>query len=302
MAEKEAVLDVGHQLADELRSLGVSGVEVVARRGGVVRLVEDQKIPTTRVDVLAGLGQGLAEETQRSWALEVVNARYEPRKRRPRIDVQAACPTQVAQVLAIDDAKLETELVAHLIAPLDLKRCRHDDQDAPRAVAEGQFLGNEPSLDRLAQTDIVGDQQADARHAQGADERIELVVLDLDAAAERRKQRADVGARGDPPADGVKEGVETGRGVETGGLGEGEVLDRPGTRLDLPDDPQLFAGGVVLHGGERQEMLSDPVELAPLRPADDKPPATDLHQLPLEGCDSESGARLGSGKRHEAGT
>ena len=65
-----------------------------------------------------------------------------------------------------------------------------------------------PGLDRLAEADVVGDQQRRARHPQRADERLELVVLDRDAAAERRLQRALVGARDRAPADGVEERVE----------------------------------------------------------------------------------------------
>ena len=38
--------------------------------------------------------------------------------------------------------------------------------------------------------------------------------------------------------------------IEAGGLGQGDLLDHPGPRLDLPDDLQLFAEAVVLDRGQ----------------------------------------------------
>ena len=96
--------------------------------------------------------------------------------------------------VAVDDAELQAELVAHLVAPLDLQRGGADDQHRARAVAQDQLLDDQARLDRLAQADVVGDQQVDARHLDGAHDRVELVVLDRDAAAERALAARDVGA------------------------------------------------------------------------------------------------------------
>ena len=91
--------------------------------------------------------------------------------------------------VGVDDPEVEPELVAHLLAPLDLQAGRADDEDPAGSVAEDQFLGDQAGLDGLAETDVVGDQQVDARHLERPDERVELVVLDVDAAAERRLER-----------------------------------------------------------------------------------------------------------------
>ena len=64
-----------------------------------------------------------------------------------------------------------------------------------------------------------------------------------------------VGGGGGPPADGIEEGVEPVGRVEAGRLGQGDLLDDPGPRLELPDDLQFFAQAVVLDGGEREEVL-----------------------------------------------
>ena len=78
--------------------------------------------------------------------------------------VDAARAAQLAHQLAVHDAELQAELVAHLVAPLDLQGRRADDQDAARPVAQDQLLDDQPRLDGLAQADVVGNQQVDARH------------------------------------------------------------------------------------------------------------------------------------------
>ena len=64
-----------------------------------------------------------------------------------------------------------------------------------------------------------------------------------------------VGRGGGPPADGIEEGVEPVGRVEAGRLGEGDLLDDLGPRLDLPDDLELLAEAVVLDGEQRDEVL-----------------------------------------------
>jgi hypothetical protein len=108
--------------------------------------------------------------------------------------VQAAPPPQLAHQVAVDDAELEAELVAHLVAPLDLQARGADDQHGPGAVAQQELLDDQAGLDGLAEADVVGDEQADPRHLQGASDGVELVVLDRDAAAERRVQETSAEA------------------------------------------------------------------------------------------------------------
>ena len=117
-------------------------------------------------------------------------------------------PPQVAHQLAVDDAEIQAELVPHLVPPLDLERGRADDQDPPGPVADDQFQGDQARLDGLAEAHVVGNQQVDPRHLDGADHRVELVVFDVDARAERRLDVPHVGGGSGPPADGIEEGVE----------------------------------------------------------------------------------------------
>ena len=53
------------------------------------------------------------------------------------------------------------------------------------AAAQEQLGENQSRLDGLAESDIIGNQQADARHTQRLQKRHKLVVLDSHAAVER---------------------------------------------------------------------------------------------------------------------
>ena len=245
--EEQPVLAVGGQGADGLGAQRVGGVLALPGGCHVVRLVHDQQVDLARVADLAA--QHLAQQAHRPLALEVVDGGDQPREVPPRVDVQAPGAAQLAHQLAVHDPELQAELVAHLLAPLDLDRRGADDQHGARPVAQQQLVGHQPGLDRLAQAHVVGDQQVDAGHADGAGHRIELIGLDLDAAAEGRLQRAGV-RRGDrAPAHRVQEGIEACRVVEAG-LGRGQLhrLMHPRPRLHLPDHPQrLLAQRVILH-------------------------------------------------------
>ena len=99
-------------------------------------------------------------------------------------------------------------LSPHLVPPLQGERGRADDEHGAGPVAEEQLLDDQAGLDGLAQADVVGDQQVDAGHLQRPHHRVELVVLDRDARAERRLERPAVGGGDGAPAHGVEEGVE----------------------------------------------------------------------------------------------
>ena len=174
---------------------------------------------------------------------------------RPGIDVQAARPPQPAHQLRIDDAELQAKLIAHLVAPLELQRRWADNQHRPRTVAQDQLLDDEARLNRLAEAHIIGDEQIGAGHLDGAHDRVKLIVLNGNARAEGRLKGAHIGAGNRTPAHRIHKGVEAARSVEAGGLRQRGALNHLGTRLDLPDDLQLLADGVILDGGEGHAVL-----------------------------------------------
>jgi hypothetical protein len=99
--------------------------------------------------------------------------------------------------------------------------------------------------------------RVDARHLQGADEGVELVVLDGDAAAEGRLEGAGVGRGDGAPADRVEKGLQAGGIVEAvvRRAGESRSLrkDRD-ARLDLPEHGELLAEGIVFDRRELDQM------------------------------------------------
>lgn len=121
-------------------------------------------------------------------------------------------------------------------------------QHGSGAMPEQQLLDNEPGLDRFAQPHVVRDKQVDARHLQGADDGIELVVLDRDAAAEGRLQRAGV-RRGDrAPSNRVEERAQTRRVVEAvRWLRQRRLGQNHRSRFNFPENGQLVAIGVVFN-------------------------------------------------------
>ena len=142
-------------------------------------------------------------------------------------------------VLGVDDLEAEAELLAHLALPLPAQARRADHEDLLGLVAQHQLLGNEARLDGLAETDIVGDQQADPRHPERFDQREELVVLDVYPGPERGLERPRVGRRNRAPAGRVEERRESVRLIDTvlgvWQLGLGTNL---GPGLGLPEDPE----------------------------------------------------------------
>jgi hypothetical protein len=112
------------------------------------------------------------------------------------VDMDAALPPEITHQSRVEDPEVKPELVAHLLAPLHLQARRADDQDAPCAMPQDQFLCDEAGFDGLAQPDVISDQQVDARHLQRTHERVQLIVLDVDSAAEWRLETPGISGRG----------------------------------------------------------------------------------------------------------
>ena len=70
--------------------------------------------------------------------------------------------------------------------------------DAP---PQQELARDQPGLDGLAETDVVGDQEVDARQAQRLAQRQQLVGIEPDAGAERRLQQVAVGGGRRTPAN-----------------------------------------------------------------------------------------------------
>jgi hypothetical protein len=87
------------------------------------------------------------------------------------------------------DSELEPEAIEHLLLPLDAKASRADDEDGARTMSEQEFLDYQARLDRLAEAEIIGDEQLRPWHGELSHHRLELVRLDRDTRAEWSLQR-----------------------------------------------------------------------------------------------------------------
>ncbi len=166
--EEEAVLEVRREAPDGLGPLRV-GRRTGRRAGGcdVVDLVDDQQ-----VERAAGRRSGRAAAPRRAAASarsrfsQSIDTISRGKWRPDGLAPTPAFAPQLAQQLGVDDPELEPELLAHLVAATCTHRLgRADDQDRAGAVPQQELLDDEARLDRLAQPDVVGDQQVDARHA-----------------------------------------------------------------------------------------------------------------------------------------
>jgi len=122
----------------------------------------------------------------------------------PGVGVHAEFSAETVGRFPVHDLEAQRELVAEFVAPLVAERGGGKNEDAPDAAAEQQLGEDQPGFDGLAQTDVVGDQQAHAGHRQRLEQWDQLVVLDPHATVERARHR--LGAE-----RAVTVGVEPGR-------------------------------------------------------------------------------------------
>jgi hypothetical protein len=114
-------------------------------------------------------------------------------------------------------------------------------------------LWGEPRLDRLAQPDVIGDEEVDSRQRESLREGRELIALGHDPGAQRRLEELRIGRRDAAPAKG-----EQIRGEGTGVVGtrvprDGASPCGDDTRVDLrfPHDIQALALCVIVDAGQR---------------------------------------------------
>ena len=173
----------------------------------------------------------------------------------PGVDREAAFPAHAGHICAVENRERESEARFHLVAPLLQHRRRAGDDDAIDPPAEQQLARDQARLDRLAEADIVGDEEVDARQTQRLAQGCELVRIDMDACAERRLKEVRVGRRHAVPGQGAEVGGEQG-GIVEALARDGPpsiVLQHPGVQLVLPEHHQWLALGIVVEAGQVDE-------------------------------------------------
>ena len=108
--------------------------------------------------------------------------------------------------------------------PLDLQGCGTHHENPSGPVAQNEFQDGHTRFNRLAQANIVGNQQIHPGHVHGADHRVELVILDVNPGAEGRLDIPHVSGRGRTPADGIEKGIQPVWRIEAGWRRQGDLF------------------------------------------------------------------------------
>ena len=191
--QEKPVFEKRRDLAHRPRELAFQSPGRSGRGRRVMRLVEDQHRagPERRKEFAEPAHVGLVGQD----AVGDDEARADA----PRIGREAARPPGVQQVLAVDDGEVEAEFLRQFVLPLQQHRGRRRDDDHLDATAQEQLSNDETGFDRLAEADVVGDQQIDARQLQRLGQRKKLVGVQPDARPKRRLEQLPVRRRGGAP-------------------------------------------------------------------------------------------------------
>jgi hypothetical protein len=128
--------------------------------------------------------------------------------RSPRIDSESSLPPNVLDVVAVKDSELQTEPALQFFLPLEEHRRRAGDHDLGHLLAHKQLPGNQAGLNRLAEADIVGDEQVYARQPQSLAQQLELIWVEANSCAKRRLQQVRVRRCDAIPPEGLQIGRE----------------------------------------------------------------------------------------------
>ena len=140
--------------------------------------VEGEPLAGLRV---RGLRVHVAQQPLGAHLRQPRHAHDHPREELERVGVQTVGTAHLSHQLAVDDREVQTELLAHLVLPLQRQARRADDHRSAGPMPQEQLLDHQSGLDGLAEADVVGEQQVGARGTEGATKRLELVGLDVHA-------------------------------------------------------------------------------------------------------------------------
>ena len=184
--QEEAVLEAAGEIPDCAGDFRVNGVLHAARRGGVMSLVKDKQRARGKVPKVVTQAAGVGLVGEKAVRDE------EPRMGRPGVNAVArarAAPgrcnrgrgfRRLGQIGPPSPRATEGALTAVWRSMI-----------SRTLLTQKQLAGDETGFDRLAKSNVVGDEQVDARQQQGFSKRFELVSIEADARPERRLKEAE---------------------------------------------------------------------------------------------------------------
>src|ERR1035441_2591541 len=96
----------------------------------------------------------------------------------PRVDRVTAFAAAIEEIVSVENDEAQAEASLHFALPLGEERGRARDDDALHLLTHDHLAENETGLDRFAESDIVSDEEIDARHLEGFFQRLQLVGHD----------------------------------------------------------------------------------------------------------------------------
>ena len=123
---------------------------------------------------------------------------------RPGIDPVTPFPPDASDVLLVEDLEHHSEAIFQLFLPLKEHRRRAGHKYVPHLLANQEFPSDQTGLDRLAETDIIGDEKIHPGQSQGLLQRFQLIGVDPDAGSEWRLKQVRVGRGQAVPLQGVQ--------------------------------------------------------------------------------------------------
>jgi len=277
--QEQPVLETVHQATNGLRELAVDCITRAAGWCGVMRPVEDQqrawperteKVP--QPGDISLIGQQVVRDD-------------EARAGEPRIDAEASQPTQLHEALPIDDREGQPELGLELVLPLQRHRWRRRNDREVDTAPQQQLAQDQSGFDRLAEADIVGDQQVDARQPERLAQRQQLIGFEPDAGAERRLQQLAVRRGRRVPFQRPQIRGEN-RGAVAPEARPEIIFQTPSADLRLPRDLQRLSLRVVRDARKLQCREALPLVVDAL---DQPRPAADFDEITYLGCAAGGG-------------
>ena len=212
--EEQPVLAVRRERADRRGSQGVAGVAAARTgRGAVVDLVDDQDVVAARdlrMRRAAPRAAGACPASPFSQSIETISRGKCANGLAPTPRERRSWPSSSRSTIRNSRPNFSR---------ISSRHCSCSDAGQTTSAVRARWRRSSswttsPASIVLPRPTSSAISSVVARHSQRAHERLELVVLDRDAAAERRLQRALIGARHRAPADGIEERVELGGVVE----------------------------------------------------------------------------------------
>ena len=103
----------------------------------------------------------------------------------PRVDAEAAIPSNFLDIVLIEDFELQSESVLQLLSPLEQHRGRTSDHDISDLFSKQEFSRNESRLDGFAYAHVIRDKEINPRKQERFPKRFKLVGIEPDPCAKR---------------------------------------------------------------------------------------------------------------------